>query len=144
MKQSFVKTTAKKFVTAAFISASLLFASSGVKAATGNLAIIEILSTDKPSIQFAGSTSDALLFKVHLINDKADNFTVTIKNNDGALLFSKTFNDVDFNKQFKILKSDDTNNSYYFTISSSNKNLEETYVISSTLKTVNDVTINRL
>lgn len=144
MKQSFVKTTAKKFVTAAFISASILFASFSVKAATGNNSIIEILSSDKPSIQFAGSTSDALLFKVHLVNDKADNFTVTIKNNDGALLFSKTFNDVDFNKQFKILKSDDTNSSYYFTISSSNKNLEETYVISSTLKTVNDVTINRL
>lgn len=144
MKQSFVKTTAKKFVTAAFISASVLFASFSVNAATGNDSIIEILSNDKPSIQFAGSTSEALLFKVHLVNDKADNFTVTIKNNDGALLFSKTFSDINFDKQFKILKEDNTNSSYYFTITSSNKNLEETYVISSTLKTVNDVTINRL
>jgi hypothetical protein len=144
MKHSFVKTTAKKFVTASFISASVLFASFSVNAATGNNSIIEILSNDKPSIQFTGSTSEALLFKVHLINDKADDFTVTIKNNDGALLFSKTFNDVNFDKQFKILKGDDANSSYYFTITSSNKNLEETYVISSTLKTVNDVTINRL
>ena len=144
MKQSFVKTTAKKFVTAAFISASILLTSFSVKAATGNNAIIEIISNDKPSIQFAGSTTDALLFKVHLVNDKADNFNVTIKNNEGALLFSKTFNDVNFDKQFKILKGDDSNSSYYFTITSSNKNLEETYVISSTLKTVNDVTINRL
>ncbi len=144
MKQAFVKTTAKKFVTAAFISASILLTSFDVKAATANNSIIEILSNDKPSIQFAGSTSEALLFKVRLTNDKADNFTVTIKNNDGNVLFSKNFNDVNFNKQFKILKGDDTNSSYYFTITSSNKNLEETYVISSTVKMVNDVTINRL
>ena len=144
MKQSFLKFAAKKFITATFISASILFTSFSVKAAAGNHSIIEILSNDKPSVQFAGSTSDALLFKVHIINDKADNFTVTIKNNDGNVLFSKTFNDVNFEKQFKILKGDDSNSNYYFTISSSNKNLEETYVVSSTVKTVNDVTINKL
>jgi hypothetical protein len=144
MKQSILKVAAKKFITATFISASVLFASFSANAATGNHSIIEILSNDKPSIQFAGSTSEALLFKVHISNDKADNFTVTIKNNDGAILFTKAFNDVNFDKQFKILKGDDGNANYYFTISSPNKNLEETYVISTTVKTVNDVTVNRL
>jgi hypothetical protein len=143
MKQSFLKFAGKKFITAAFISASILFTSFSVNAATGNHSIIEILSNDKPSIQFTGSTSDALLFKVHIGNDKADNFTLTIKNDDGTVLFSKSFNDVNFDKQIKILKDND-NSRYYFTVSSSNKDLDETYVVSSTVRTVNDVTVNRL
>lgn len=145
MTQSFLKFAGKKFITAAFISASILFTSFNVNAATRNHSIIEILSNDKPSIQFAGSTSDALLFKIHVNNDKADNFTLTIKNDDGIVLFSKSFNDVNFDKQIKILKDDeDTNSRYYFTVSSSNKDLEETYVASSTVHTVNDVTVNKL
>jgi len=143
MKQSFLKFAGKKFITAAFISASIFFTSFNVSAATGNH-LLEILSNDKPSIQFAGSTSDALLFKVHVNNDKADNFTLTIKNEDGVVLFSKSFNDVNFEKQFRILKGDDNNNRYYFTITSSNKDLQETYVVSSSVRTVNDVTVNRL
>src|SRR5438874_9247321 len=107
MKQSFLKFAGKKFITASFISASILFTSFSVNAATGNHSIIELLSNDKPSIQFAGSTSDALVFKVHVANEKADNFTLTIKNEDGAVLFSKSFNDVNFEKQIKILKDDD-------------------------------------
>jgi hypothetical protein len=144
MKQSFLKFAGKKFITAAFISASILFTSFSGNAATGNHSIIEILSNDKPSIQFTGSTSDALLFKVHVNNDKADKFTLTIKNDDGVVLFSKSFNDVNFEKQFKILKSDDNNSRYYFTVTSSNKDLEETYVASSSVRVINDVTVNRL
>jgi methenyltetrahydromethanopterin cyclohydrolase len=144
MKQSFLKFAGKKFITATFISASILFTSFSVSAATGNHPVIEILSNDKPSIQFTGSTSDALLFKVHVNNDKADNFTLTIKNDDGVVLFSKSFNDVNFEKQFRILKGDDNNSRYYFTISSSNKGLEETYVVSSLVHIVNDVTVNKL
>lgn len=144
MKQSFLKFAGKKFIAAAFISVSILFTSFSVNAATGNHSIIEILSNDKPSIQFTGSTSDALLFKVHIGNDKADNFTLTIKNDDGTVLFSKSFNDVNFDKQIKILKDDDNSSRYYFTVASPNKDLEETYVVSSSVRVVNDVTVNRL
>jgi len=144
MKQLFLKFAGKKFITAAFISASILFTSFSANAATGNHSIIEILSNDKPSIQFAGSTADALLFKVHVNNDKADNFTLTIKDDNGAVLFSKSFNDVNFEKQFRILKGDDNNSRYYFTVTSSNKDLEETYVVSSSVRVINDVTVNRL
>ena len=145
MKQSFLKFTGKKFVTAAFISASLLLAASNVHA-TNNTANIEIISNDKPSVEFTGSTSDALVFKVHINNQNADNFTLTIKNDDGVVLFSKSFDDANFEKQIRILKGDEYNNSsrYYFTVSSANKNLDETYVISAKVQTVDDVTINRL
>ena len=144
MKQSFLKLAGKKFITAAFISASVLFASFSGNATPISNSTIEILSTDKPGVQFAGSTSDALIFKVHVNNQNADNFTVTIKNDDGAILFSKSFNDINFEKQFRILKGDSNSARYYFTVSSANKSLDETYAVSTATHLVDDVVVNKL
>ena len=143
MKQTFLKFAGKKLIAATFISASVLFSSFSASAATNN-SIIEILSGDNSSVQFTGSTSDALLFKVHINNDKADNFTLTIKSEDGNVLFAKSFNTIDFDKQIKILKGEEEGNRYYITVSSSNKSLENTFVVNSEVRTVNDVTINKL
>lgn len=143
MKQVFFKLSGKKLITAAFLSASVLLTSFNSNAAVtkGN---IEILSGEKTNVQFSGSTSDALLFKVHINNEKGDNFTLTIKNESGDILFSKSFNDVDFQKQFKVIKGDQDNGRYYFTITSNNKDLEDSYVISATAHMVEDVAINKL
>lgn len=141
MKQAFLNFTGKKFITAAFLFASVLLTS-----VTSNAAInhdIEILSGEKTHIALTSTTSDALLFKVNVNNEKGDKFTVTIKNNTGDILFSKAFNDVNFQKQFKLLKND-TDERYYFSITSNNKNLEDTYVVSTTTRVVNDIAINKL
>lgn len=143
MKHIFLGFSGKKFLSAAFISASVLLTSLSGHAAT-SFSNIELLSGDNSSVQFEGSTSDALLFKVHVNNDKADNFTITVKNTDGVVLFSKSYNDVAFEKQFKILKSDQDNGHYYFVVTSSNKNLEETFAVNSTTHVVDDVTVNKL
>jgi hypothetical protein len=143
MKHIFLGFSGKKILSAAFISASVLLTSVSSHAAISS-SNIELLSGDNSSIQFAGSTSDALLFKMHVNNEKADKFTVTVKNSDGIVLFSKSFNDVDFEKQFKVLKSDQDNGHYYFIVTSSNKNLEETFAVNSTTRLVDDVTVNKL
>ena len=103
MKQSFLKLSGKKLVAAAFLSASLALTSVAATAHAAKINI-EILSGENTNIQFTGSTSDALLFKVHVKNEKSDNFTLTIRNNSGDVLFAKTFKDVDFEKQFKVIK----------------------------------------
>ncbi len=143
MKQAFLKFTSKKLIVAAFLSASVLLTSFSSNAAfsKGN---IEILSGENTNIQFTGSTGDALLFQVHINNEKGDNFTLTIKNNNGDVLFSKSFNDVNFQKQFKLLKGDVDNDRYYFTITSNNKNIEDNYEISTASHVVDDVAINKL
>jgi hypothetical protein len=143
MKQAFLKLTGKKFITAIFLSASLLLTSfhSNAAVSKGN---IEIISGEKTNIHFAGSTTDALMFKVNINNEKGDDFTVTIKNSAGDVLFSKSFNDVNFNKSFKLLKGDNDSERYYFTITSVNKNLEDTYVVTTSARTVEDVAVNKL
>lgn len=145
MKQAFLKFTGKKLVTAAFLSASLVFMSFAGNATTVTKSHIEIISGgENTNVQFYGSTNDALLFKVHVKNTNADAFTLTIKNSAGDVLFSKSFNDADFQKQFKLLKGDQSNERYTFVITSSNKNLEDTYVVSSVNRTVEDVAVNKL
>ena len=143
MKQSFFKLSGKKFLAATFLSASVLLTSFSGNAAT-NKTPIEIISGENTNVQFAGSTSEALLFKVHINNKNGDNFTVTVKNNSGDVLFSKSFNDVDFQKQFKVLKSEQSSDTYYFTISSANKNIADSYAINTASRTIDDVVINKL
>ena len=143
MKQTFLKSTAKKFIIAAFLTAPVLFA--GVSArATVNSHDIEIVSGDKTNVQLTANTEDAITFKLHVNNQKGENFTVTIKNNSGEVLFSQVFNETDFEKQFKVLKGENEYANYSVTIASSDKSMVETYVISSTVRTVNDVAINKL
>ena len=144
MKQAFLNFTGKKLVTAAFLSATLVFASFAGNATTVTKSHIEIISGENTTVQFNGSTNDALLFKVHVKNVNADAFTVTIKNSAGDVLFAKSFNDADFQKQFKLLKGDQSNERYTFVITSSNKNLEDTYVVSSVARTIEDVAVNKL
>lgn len=144
MKQSFLKLSGKKFLTVAFISASVIFASSFTAKAGDPTTGIEILSSDKSSVQFAGSTQDALFFKVHVNNETGDRFLLTIKSEEGNVLFSESFKDTNFEKQFKLLTTDQASNRFYFTVNSSNKNLNETYVVSSKQRTIDDVTVNKL
>lgn len=142
MKQTILKFSGKKFIAAAFLSASVLLTS-----ITGNAATyknIELVSGEKSSIALTANTSEALLFKLNIKNEKADKFLVTIKNDAGDVLFSHSFNDANFDKQFKLLKGDVDTNRYYITITSDNKNLEDSYVVTSSVRTVNDVAVNKL
>lgn len=143
MKQSFLKFTGKKFLAAAFISASLLLTSYNGNATVSH-SIIELISGTNSNVQFTGSTSDALLFKVSINNENAEHFSLTIKNSNGIVLFNDTYSDVNFQKQFKVIKGSDDGDRYYFTINSASKNLNETYVVSSKTHVVDDVTINKL
>jgi len=142
MKQAFLKFSGKKFAAAVLLSTSILLTSFPGNASFHS-SDIEILTGEKTSVQFIGSTNDALVFKIHVSNEKKDFFTLTIKNESGDVLFSKSFNDANFQKQIKVLK-DGESDRYYFTLNSGNKSLEQTYSIITSTRTVDDVEINKL
>jgi len=143
MKQAFFKFPGKNIAGAALLSASI-FLTSFSGQATPLSSTIEILTSDKTSVQFTGSTQDALLFRVQISNEKSDHFTLTIKNETGDVLFSRSFKDSSFEKQFKVLKGEQDGGRYYFNITSDNKSLEDSYMITAETRTVNDVKINKL
>jgi hypothetical protein len=130
------------FIAAAIVSGSVLFAAPSFAKTTGNIEIIST-STAKSSVQFVGASDEAMVFDVKLDNANGDKFTITVTTKDGDVLFSKEFNDKNFAKKFKLVKSDDIN-SYNFKITSSNKDLEQTFVVDATIKTVDNVTVTKL
>ena len=114
------------------------------KANDNKNATIEILSTENTtSVQFAGSTENALLFDVKINNAKADKFTLVIQAEDGEVLFSQVYSDVNFSKKVKLLKGAD-NVAYKFTIKSSNKSLENSFIVNAATKTIDDVVVTKL
>ncbi|CAN5817675.1 hypothetical protein BH10BAC2_BH10BAC2_26770 [soil metagenome] len=145
MKRSFVKFTSRKFMSIVLIAASVAVLTPAVSKANDNKkAAIEILSTENTtSVQFAGSTESALLFDVKISNPKSDKFTLLIQAEDGEVLFVKEYTDSNFTKKVKLLKGGE-NTSYKFTIKSANKDLDNSFVVNTAIRTVDDVVVTKL
>ncbi|CAN5150411.1 hypothetical protein BH11BAC6_BH11BAC6_09680 [soil metagenome] len=144
MKRSFVKFTSRKFMSVVLIAAAAVVITPLAKANDNKKAAIEIVSSDnKTSVQFSGSTAGAFMFDVKISNPTADKFTLIIQAADGEVLYSKDYSDVDFTKKVKLLKSDE-NSSYKFTIKSANKALENSFVVNTSSKIVDDVVVTKL
>ncbi len=143
MKRTFIKTASKKVLTAAVLTAAILFTTPNYGKATPRH--IEILSSasTQAAVQFAGSADNALYFNVKVANTNGDKFTVTVSDNDGNVLFSQNFNDKSFDKKFKLLKSDDISR-YNFKISSNNKDLEQSFSVNASTRVVDDVVVTKL
>jgi len=142
MNKTSIANAAKKVLAAVLITGTVLVAVPSFAKATRH---IEILSSNsQATLKFAGTTDDnAMLFDVNLENPGADKFTITITTKDGDVLFTKEFSDKSFAKKFKLVKSDDIS-SYNFKISSTNKDLEQTFVVNATVKTVDNVVVTKL
>ena len=143
MKRTIVKIASKKFIPALIITAALFACAPTQTKANANHTIEIISNENTATVQFTGSTDNAYLLNVNVTNSKKDKFTLVISNEDGQVLYSKDYTDASFKKQIKILKTDD-NNRYNISIRSSNKDLENTFSISTVTKTVDDVVVTKL
>lgn len=126
------------------VAASLAAFTPASSKANDNNKTIEILSSENStSVQFAGSNDNAFFFDVKVNNPKAEKFTLTISAEDGEVLYSKDYTDANFTKKVKLLKGGD-NIKYTFTIKSANKGLDNSFVVSTVTKTVDDVVVTKL
>ena len=143
MKRTFVKISSKKFIPALIVTAALLACAPAQTKANAK-STIEILSNENTAtVQFEKSTDNAYILNVNVKNPKADKFTLVIEGEDGQVLYSKDYTDVNFKKQIKILKTDDSNR-YNISIRSANKELQNTFSIAPVTKTVDDVVVTKL
>lgn len=143
MKKTIVKFVSRKFIPTFIFSTSLLTFAPIASTANSN-GLIEIVSNENSaSVQFSGSSDNALLFDVKVNNSNGDTFTLLIKNEAGDILFTKEYSDKNFSKRIKLLKNDD-NSRYTFNIRSTNKDLENSFGISTAVKVVDDVVVTKL
>ena len=138
MKQAFLKFSGKKFISAALLFASVLMTSLSVQAGSNEN------PADKSGINYTGSTNDGLLFKIKINNETGARFTVTVKDDNNEILFSTSYNEKSFDKQFKMLKGEQYSSKYYITVSSRNKQLEQKYVVNTSTRSVQDVVVSKL
>lgn len=138
MKTSFI---AKKVLAAVLVSGAVLVAAPSFGKSSSH--IEKLTTSTQATLQFAGNTEEAMFFDVKVDNPTADKFTVTVTTKDGDVLFIKDFSDKTFAKKFKLLKSDDISG-YNFKITSSNKSLEQNFVVNATITTVDNVVVTKL
>jgi hypothetical protein len=136
-----MNSTCKKVLAAVLVSGAILVASPSFAKAYAHIEILT--SSNQATLQFAGSTDEAIMFDVKVDNPTADKFTITVTTKDGDVLFSKDYSDKSFAKKFKLLKSIDIS-SYNFKITSTNKNLDQTFVVDASSKTVDTVVVTKL
>ncbi len=97
----------------------------------------------KTSMQYLGSTEDGLLFDLKIVNPGKSKFTLFIQDEEGNVLYSNNYDQTNFSKKFKVLK-DDNISRYNFIINSRDKNLAQTFTVTSTEKRVRDIEITKL
>ncbi len=133
------------FKLAAFFAFAVLLNGYAAKATTVKTERdIEIISADTLSrVTFLGNSGDGLLFNVALKNTEATKFTLIITNESGVPLFSKVYSDVNFDKNFKLVKTEDKGN-YYFRIQSDNSILNQTFFVKASSRQVADIAITKL
>ncbi|HVX48979.1 MAG TPA: hypothetical protein VHB48_02445 [Chitinophagaceae bacterium] len=133
----------KKVLAAVLLSGSVLMAAPVTGNATPRTLEIISSASSQATVQFAGAAENALYFNVRVANTSGDKFTITVTDKDGDVLYTQAFNDKNFDKKFKLVKSDDIS-SYNFRITSANKDLEQTFSVNATTKVVDDVTVTKL
>ena len=142
MKQTFLIFSGKKFIAATFLAATIFCTSANVNAGVSTVDA-NYVTGEKTAVQYTGSFTDALMFKVHVNNEAASKFTIMVKDDKDEVLFVKSYSDVEFNKQFKLLKGEQYSSVYYFSITSGNKEIEQTYVVNTTSRVVDEVAVTK-
>ncbi len=95
MKQTFLIFSGKKFIAATFLAATMFCTSVNAKAGVTTVNANNVTG-EKTAVQYTGSLTDALMFKVHVNNQAASKFTLTVKDDNDEILFVKSYSDVDF------------------------------------------------
>jgi hypothetical protein len=100
------------------------------------------LSNNKVEVKYKGVDKNQMLaFQVKYTNLSGNSFNIIIKDANQEILFQGNYNDVDFNKTFKLPKEE--MNSLVFVIEDNKKNIIEKFNISYETNLVENVIINK-
>lgn len=97
------------------------------------------------SVKHLGNYKNSFVFQVMMDNEAGEKFSVTIKDADGSILFSDTYQDKKFDKRFLFNKSEDYSK-LSFIIRSLKDNQAQTFEINTSTRVIEnyDVTVRKL
>jgi hypothetical protein len=93
-------------------------------------------------VNHLSSDAESLLFEVKLINTTGERFAVIVKDENNHTLYRAWFTEKDFNKKFRLPKSEAEK--LTFILRSESGKVTETFEINSSRRIVEDVVVKRL
>ena len=134
MKRTFVKIASKKFVTATAIAALLsITALNNVKAGETTVANAPVV--------YSETVNNNVLFNIKYANPTGSDFSMVVKNESGEVIYAKHYSDKNFSKRVLINELPEEGGNVTFIIKSNDGDLKQSFNISTSTKTVEDVTV---
>ena len=96
-----------------------------------------------PIIKYIGTVEDKLVFQVDLDNVTDKQLFVSIKDDEGIILFTEKVKDLKFSKKFAFEKEEFRDRKITFEVHSTKANTAQTFEVSHNLRMVEDVVITR-
>jgi hypothetical protein len=94
-------------------------------------------------VQFVGITENRFNFKIEFENPSAQKFTLTVKNDDGEVVYSKEFNDAHFSRTITLVNDNESFGIHpTFAVSVGNRLVQRSFSIER--KITQDVVVTKL
>lgn len=104
------------------------------------------LKTGKPSpeIKYLGTVQDKLVFQVNLQSSSSNTLFVSIKDDEGFVLFTEKIRDSKFSRKFAFDREEFEGKKLSFVIHTAGETTAQTFQVARNLRFVEDVVITRL
>jgi len=100
--------------------------------------------TGPVEIKYLGISDGQPVFQVEFENAKEESVNITIRDQDGSILYVERFKDKKFSKKFKFERPDFDQVKLKFTLSGENGVQSEVFGITSSSRTIQDVVVTKL
>ena len=126
-----------------FAAALLLIAVPFTGKANNNLTETTTISEKQVSVQYAGTNSNSVVFRVAFENSTAQPFTLIIKNEDGDILFQGKYTDAHFAKAIHLI-NDGNDITPTFIVRTEDQKFERSFKVSINNEEREQVIVSRL
>ncbi len=109
-------------------------------AINAQVAKTDVINAD---VKYVGTKEEMLVFKVSYDNTPGDKVVVSLNDKKGNNLFTQSYSDTSFNKQFLVPKELEVDK-LYFNIQNSKKDLSSTFEVSAKEQLIQDVIVTKI
>lgn len=97
-----------------------------------------------PAVKYIGSIDGQPLFKVQLNNQTGDVYHLTIKDDEGTVLYAERFNDKQFSKSFKFDNAERSNVKLTFILEGNKTVQSKEFKVNSSTQVLDNVVVTTL
>lgn len=96
------------------------------------------------SINYIGTVDNQPIFQIEFDNKNEELFNLSIKDDQGIVLFNEKFKDKKFSKKFQLEKPTEDNVKLTFTIAADKEKQSQSFEINTNVRVIQDVVVTRL